>query len=563
MKKTKKWLSLIPSCLLLFAVTSCVLAQGTYNGEKTKTAGAAVAAGQHKGELVYEISTQSSSAIFSKLDVSISQSRISYKYGKQNVKFVASLSKTSDFAEAVSVESTIEVGQSLTALQLSFNQKEEELEKLNTGKLFLKIEVVADESDETFDSSWVVLGNIRISGGEKIKGGSESEENVYLEQDFSVNEDLENVYEKENVEVLNGKLVPSRLGQLSYVIYELNTNDETNSFEKLELRMENGILKSKTGEKLDEEGNPVVDDEGNAELEEKGQTRILASVSSDPTYFSNSAGKLVSTPEGITSGTIDLSGSVVSITTPKIYVKVEFEKDSFEVDNPFDYLNVGKLYFVGEESKKVESYFTHDLSEGLSKAHSSKNMIEYVEKESQEQLVLKGKNKCDYITYIYNDDGTVETKKANVCYWTEKGIKYDRNYVSGLTEDQLTRAVQDLKLTASLDATKAYTGSAVIKYNFDGKEQSATIPVFVRKVADAYYELVFDLEKYVGDKDLVLELDSATRKKAYEYSSKVFNDFVVSGGGNVVYVETDGVRELYVHTGKALQRVSDLKTLRR
>ena len=67
-------------------------------------------------------------------------------------------------------------------------------------------------------------------------------------------------------------------------------------------------------------------------LEEKGQTRILASVSSDPTYFSNSAGKLVSTPEGITSGTIDLSGSVVSITTPKIYVKVEFEKDSFEVE---------------------------------------------------------------------------------------------------------------------------------------------------------------------------------------------------------------------------------------
>ena len=78
MKKTKKWLSLIPSCLLLFAVTSCVLAQGTYNGEKTKTAGAAVAAGQHKGELVYEISTQSSSAIFSKIDVSISQHAIGH-----------------------------------------------------------------------------------------------------------------------------------------------------------------------------------------------------------------------------------------------------------------------------------------------------------------------------------------------------------------------------------------------------------------------------------------------------------------------------------------------------
>jgi len=475
------------------------------------------------------------------------------------VKVVASVSKTEDFANSVFVESKVEPGANSAALHLSFEEKEDELEALNANKLYLKIQIVSNEEDKSFDPSWVVLGKIQVSGAEKLKGSSNEEEKVYLGYDFSKTNTLEaGVVEKENVIIRDGKLIPEQLGQVSYVVYEIKAENELNSFEKLKLDLKDISLISKSAQKVDEEGVPVEDENGEPVLEDIGKTRITAYVSSDADFFGGEGTKLESTIEGVTEGVIDLSKNVASITTQTIYVKVEMGKDDVEFDNPFAHLNVGKLAFVGEESRKVSGYLDKNLHNSLEEAKSHKNVVLYDEKETQEQLVLKGKNSCEHIIYSYNEDGEVEnTRKANVCTWTEKGIKYNRNIVSGLNSEQLEFAIDDLGLTASTEEGKLYKG----KINY-GSVQN--VPVFIRKVAEAYYELVFDLETFTtGQTSVDITLTNSTKKKAYEYSAKVFQDFEAVGEGNVVYVISDGVRELYVHTGKLLQRVSDYKTFKR
>ena len=135
MKKTKRWLSFIPSTLLLFAVTSCVLAQGTYTGLKQQTNGVSLAAGQNNGEFVYEINTQNSAQIFSKLSFTFTNSRIEYRYGKYNLKLVASVSKNADFSESVSVEKTVAIGPASATYQITFDEKADQLANLGVANL--------------------------------------------------------------------------------------------------------------------------------------------------------------------------------------------------------------------------------------------------------------------------------------------------------------------------------------------------------------------------------------------------------------------------------------------
>ncbi len=560
MKKSKKWLSLISTGMFLFTLSGCVLARGTYTGEKKQVNGFSIKAGQHSGDFIYEINTEDSSQIFSRLNISITKSRIIYKYGKYNIKILAIVSNNKDFSNGISISNNIEAGKSeLNSLQLSFSEKTKELEALNANRLYVKIAIVSDENDSNFDPSWVVLGNIKISGGEKLKGENEAEEKVYLSYNFGdINDFDSTIEEKENVIVSNNKLIPEVLGQSSHVIYKIETDKKTNSFETLKIKIENSMLKSKTGEKIGDDGLPELDEDENKIIEEKGKTMITAYVSSDKSYFIGDGVSLLSSIEGVTDGVIDLSASVSNITSSTVYVKIEMKKDEgIEFDNPFDYLNVGKISFVGEESKKNDSYLDKDLSNESQEFITSNNISAYVEKVEQEQLKLNKKGKCEYLRYVYNDDGTYEIKKSNVCTWKEKGVTYNRSIIAGLTDNQLKNAVSELSLRKSAEEDIEYEGMI----NLDSYSK---VPVFVKQVADEYYELVFDLDTYTeGESFAKDDLTNLAKKKAYEFSNKVFTDYSAEGEGNVIHVVADGTRELYVHTGNLLLRDSDLERLKR
>lgn len=559
MKKTKKGLFFIPTCLLTLSLVSCVLAQGTYTGEKIKVDGVTLEKGQNHGEVVYKLQTENAEQVFSKIDVSITQGRFVYKYGKGSLRIVASLSKTEDFAEKISVEHKVnEISSS--AIQISFAEKESEIDKLNANSLFLKIEIITEENDATFDNSWIVMGHINVSGTEKLRG-SETEAKEYFSKDFSISETMDEAYAFENVSVKEGKLVADMLGPDAYVIYELDASNETNSFEKLTLKVENSMLKSLSQEKRDENGEPVRDSYGEIIMEETGKTYISAYVSSDPTVFTKEAPtKIESSMEGVTSGEIDLSSLVSKIKVSKIYVRVQLSKDAeYEFENSDEHLNIGKISLVGEESKKVDSYLKRNFKEeGLGEKISSQNISSYVEKTTQEQLILRSGNECELITYSYGENGEVE-KVSKIGTWTEKGVKYNRNWIAGLTEAQKDAAVADaqLGLTASTEGDKLYTGQYMSGRNaFD---------VYIKKVSDSYYELTIDVEKWSAEanKQLDASVNNALKAKAYQFSNRVFKDFSIDGEGNVVFVNIDGDRDLYIHQGKVLQRVSDLYILKR
>ena len=559
MKKTKKGLFFIPTCLLTLSLVSCVLAQGTYTGEKIKVDGVTLEKGQNHGEVVYKLQTENAEQVFSKIDVSITQGRFVYKYGKGSLRIVASLSKTEDFAEKISVEHKVNETSS-SAIQISFAEKESEIDKLNANALFLKIEIITEENDTTFDNSWIVMGHINVSGTEKLRG-SETEAKEYFSKDFSISETMDEAYAFENVSVKEGKLVADMLGPDAYVIYELDASNETNSFEKLTLKVENSMLKSLSQEKRDENGEPVRDSYGEIIMEETGKTYISAYVSSDPTVFTKEAPtKIESSMEGVTSGEIDLSSLVSKIKVSKIYVRVQLSKDAeYEFENSDEHLNIGKISLVGEESKKVDSYLKRNFKEeGLGEKISSQNISSYVEKTTQEQLILRSGNECELITYSYGENGEVE-KVSKIGTWTEKGVKYNRNWIAGLTEAQKDAAVADaqLGLTASTDGDKLYTGQY--------KSGKNAFDVYIKKVSDSYYELTIDVEKWSAEanKQLDASVNNALKAKAYQFSNRVFKDFSIDGEGNVVFVNIDGDRDLYIHQGKVLQRVSDLYILKR
>ncbi len=571
MKKIKKWAALVPACLFLLSVSSCSLAKGTYVGQVEQTLGVSLEEGKNQGQFVYQISTQNSQQIFSKLNITINESRISYLFGKYNVKFIASISKTEDFANAISVEEVISVGVKTSSVMLSFTEKEEELEALSANNLYVKIEIVSDENDTTFEDSWVVLGKITISGGEKLKGTSNEEESAYLTVDFASENAIENALAFENVEISEGKLVASRLGQLAYIDYELNTKNEGNSFESLVLNISDSLIKSTTQE--------VEDDTESKTTVEAAKTYVNAYVSTDASLFNNIAGKIESTVEGVTEGTIDLSAAVSNIVSSKIFVRVELTKDNqYEIENPNDYLKVGKISFEGDESKKVSSYLSKKLYEEIDSASSVTNISKYYENKTRQDIVLKDGNKAQILTHTLNDDGAIiDTKESNLGNWEEKGIKYNSDVVAGLNENQLAFVEADNQFVLSDDVTHYKKGNVKLDTDLakDGFEH--TITVYVDKTSDNYYELVFDVE---GWKELntTTDLDGtvsgpnnteltsiikACKAKAGEISDRVFENYDMVGGGNVIMVNVEGQRELYIHTEKLIQRVSDLKTFKR
>ncbi len=547
MNKTKNWKFIIPSCLLMVSLVSCAFAKGDYTSDKTQTEGISLSAEQKTGSFVYRIKTTKANQTFSKLNISFNDSRITNLYGEKEIKVRVSICKTADFAEAdtIFVEEKVPVTSSVSSLQFSFDSKGEQLKQLKATELYVKTEIIVDEASDTFNQSWIVLGSMRIFGGEQLDTGEE-ESASYLDVDFS-KDGLSTALEHYAVKVgEDNHLVPETMGVAGYLSYKISPKDNTNTFQSMQLKISDSILKNYAYTEKDEEGKDV---------EMFRETGINVYVSTtEGAYPTKPSASFKSTNEGLTEAVIDLTSAVERISVPDVYVRVELITDE-NIPSDQTCLALGKLAFVGEESQKVDSYLSKDFKEGIADAVAATNFTEYKEKAVQTRIVLKGDDKCEYYTIEYDAEGNPVEKKSTVCTWTEKGIKYNNNWVVGLTEEQLQRVLTAYEIT--LDSQKSYTGTK----QFLNKN----VKVVISEVFSGYYEMVYDVSETFGEgqKDDGGKLSQALKNEAIRFSDKVFQDFNMQGGGNVVYVNHDGQREIFVHEGKTIIRVSDNKILRK
>ncbi len=546
MNRNKNWQFFIPSCLLLLSMTSCALAKGDYSSDKTQAEGISLSANQKTGSFIYKIKTNKANQNFSKLSISFNNSRITNPYGDKDIKIKISVSKTAEFLSegTVSIEENIPVTTTASNWQFSFDSKGDELKALKANELYVKTEIILDEDEDVFDPSWIVLGNMRIFGGEQLDNG-EDESSSYLEVDFQ-REGYEKSLDYYGVKLTdNHQLVPEAMGVAGYISYKVTPQESTNTFQSMKIQITDSILKSYSYTEKDEEGQDV---------EREIETGLNVYVSTtDGAYPTNPSAMFRSTKEGLSEAVIDITSAVERISVPDVYVRIEFVSDG-EIPTDDTYLALGKMTFIGEESQKVDSYLTKDFKEGIEDAISTQNFVHYKEKAQQLRIVLKGNDECEYSLVEYDDDGTPVERKSTVCTWTEKGIAYNSNWVAGLTEAQLTRVLNAYGI--SLNNEKSYTGTKIFN--------KLPVKVNIQETFNGYYELIYDVTETFGEgeKDDGT-LSRALKSEAYRFSSNVFQDFTMQGGGNVVYVNHDGQREVYVHEGKTLIRVTDNKIVRK
>ncbi len=547
MYKRKKWKFLISSLLVLLTLSSCEFAKGDYQTGKTKTEGTALVNKEKSGYVVYKIKTEKENQSFSQLSVAFSNSRFYNYYGKNVINVKLSISQNQDFTgEVLETSQDIQVGKKHNNLQFDFNNHSTALKAMKAKELYLKVSIDFGATNQVFERSWVVLGTMKVYGAE-VRDGSESTEttNSYLAVDFT-SDGLGSSIEHQGLYISeNNKLRPSYMGEGGYICYSLATHDASNSFESLTLNVTESILKSyKT----------TVEDEEGKETEELLNTGLNIYVSGTKgVYPTNPSVSYSSEQDEKNEFTIDLTKAVQIISNPQIYVKIELFGTE-DIPNDGTYLEIGKISFVGEESYREDSYLEKSFKEGVSDAVIVHNMAIYNENEAQNRIVLKSKGVCDYYDIEYTPEGEKIEKKSTVCSWQEKGIKYSASVIrGGLTEKQLSIVLTDYG--ASLDSNGHYEDTKFIG--------SRDTKITIDKVYDDYWELTYDfsgsLDQGKTDENQLQLLQEEIKKYTFDQSKY----YEANGKGNVVLVEHDGRKEVYIHEGTALNRVTDSKKFSR
>lgn len=547
MYKRKKWKSLISSLLVLLTLSGCEFAKGDYLTDKTKMEGIALANNEKSGYIVYKIQTTKENQSFSQLSVAFVNSRFYNYFGKNLINVKLSISANQDFSgEVLETEQNIQVGKRHNNLQFDFNNHTEALKGMHAKTLYLKIFIDFGTTNEVFDRSWAVLGQMKVYGTEILDGDeSAGDINTYLAVDFT-SDGLGSSLNHQGLYIAeNNKLRLISMSEGGYVCYSIDTQDEINSFQSLTLNVTESVLKSYKTTVKDEEGNDV------EQFLDVG-LNIYVSGTKD-IYPTKPSVSYLSKEEGENEFAIDLTRAVQIISNPKVYIKIELV-GAEEIPNDGNYLEIGKINFVGEESYKVDPYFIKDFKNGISDAVSQQNMSAYSENESQLRLVLKSNGACDYYDIEYTPEGEKIEKKSTVCSWQEKGIKYSNSAVSGgLTENQLSYVLADYGIT--LDSEGHYEGTKLLGM--------CETEIIINKVYDDYWELIYDfssaLEQGRADSEQLQKLQTEIKKYTYDFS----RSYEISGNGNVVFVNHDGRRELFVHEGNALNRVTDSKKFKR
>lgn len=547
MYKRKKWKSLISSLIVLLTLASCEFAKGDYQTDITKTEGTALVNNEKSGYVVYKINTTKENQSFSQLSVAFTKSRFYNYYGKNLINVKLSISQNQDFSgEVLETAQNIQVGKKHNNLQFDFNSHTATLKAMHAKTLYLKISIDFGATNEVFDRSWAILGEMSVYGAE-ILDGSESAEsvNTYLTIDYA-SDGLGSAIKHQGLYIAeNNKLRPISMDDGGFICYSIATQDDINSFQSLTLNVTESVLKSYKDKVKDEEGKDV---------EQYFDVGLNVYVSGTKDVYPTKPSVTYSSQKDEENEiAIDLTKAVQIISNPVIYIKVELF-GAENVPNDGTYLEIGKISFVGEESYKVGSYLEKLFKNGVSDAVSQQNMSLYTENESQTRVVLKSDGVCDYYDIEYTPDGEKIEKKSTVCSWQEKGIKYSGSAIrGGLTEDQLSYVLADFG--ASLDSEGHYE---VTKYLglYDTK-------ISINKVYDDYWELIYDSSDAIGQGKSSPEQLQFLQNEIKKYTHDSTRLYEVSGNGNVVFVEHDGRKEIYVHEGNALSRASDSKKFMR
>lgn len=531
---------LLPIAVLLLALSSCVLAKGTYYSEKKMINGIAIEDKEKSAYFIYPIKTKNEKQIFNQINVSFANSRISYAFGESSLVMKVSLSKDLLFSnDVVSMEQKITPEKSYTNLSFDFEDQTNDILMLKAHQLYIKVEINVDANDETFDSSWFVLGEMNISGGEKLET-EEIETNTYFQYDFK-NATLEGLIENDGLVVSSSGIASENFLGEAYFVIKVQPKETMNQLQTLKLIMPDSKMKSY----VKEDGTII-------------HTSIEVYVATSLDSFLEQPSITLKSGEDekdIQDLEMNLTSTIEKITSSEIWIKVNLKAEE-DLFNPEEYLTIGEILVEGQEGQRIDSYLKKNFKEeNVEDAIEINGFSFFKEREKQNKIILKDKGICNYELIEFDENGEVINQtQASVCTWKEKGLKYNNNIVVGMDEEALQKVLKTYKTIAKDGNSASYSGQINL--------QNQLINVFIHEVASNYYELVYDLVSTFNGNEVNTNIKKAATNDGKRFSKNVFEDYVMVGGGNVIEIIYDGRRELLIHNGKTMQRVTDNETFK-
>lgn len=538
MKRKKR--TLLPIAILLLSLSSCALAKGTYYSEKKMISGIAIEDKEKSAYLIYQIKTKNEKQIFNQINVSFTNSRISYAFGESFLVIKVSLSKNLLFSrDVVSMEQKITPEKSYTNLSFDFEDQTNDILALKAHQLYIKVEINVDANDETFDSSWFVLGEMNISGGEKLET-EEIETNTYFQYDFK-NATLEGLIENDGLVVSSSGIASGNFLGEAYFVIKVQPKETMNQLQTLKLIMPDSKMKSY----VKEDGTII-------------HTSIEVYVATSLDSFLDQPSVTLKSGEDekeIQDLEMNLTSTIEKITSSEIWIKVNLKAEE-DLFNPEEYLTIGEILVEGQEGQRVDSYLKKNFKEeNVEDAIEVNGFSFFKEREKQNKIILKDKGICNYELIKFDGNGEIINQTpASVCTWKEKGLKYNNNIVVGIDEEALQKVLKSYNTLIKDENNSYYSGQIAL--------QGQSIHVFIHEVANNYYELVYDLVSTFKENEVNTNIKKAATNDGRRFSKNVFEDYVMVGGGNVIELIHDGRRELLIHDGKTLQRVADNETFK-
>lgn len=526
---------LLPIAVLLLALSSCVLAKGTYYSEKKMINGIAIEDKEKSAYFIYPIKTKNEKQIFNQINVSFANSRISYAFGESSLVMKVSLSKDLLFSnDVVSMEQKITPEKSYTNLSFDFEDQTNDILMLKAHQLYIKVEINVDANDETFDSSWFVLGEMNISGEEKLET-EEIETNTYFQYDFK-NATLEGLIENDGLVVSSSGIASENFLGEAYFVIKVQPKETMNQLQTLKLIMPDSKMKSY----VKEDGTII-------------HTSIEVYVATSLDSFLEQPSITLKSGEDekdIQDLEMNLTSTIEKITSSEIWIKLNLKAEE-DLFNPEEYLTIGEILVEGQEGQRIDSYLKKNFKEeNVEDAIEINGFSFFKEREKQNKIILKDKGICNYELIEFDENGEVINQtQASVCTWKEKGLKYNNNIVVGMDEEALQKVLKTYKTIAKDGNSASYSGQITL--------QNQLINVFIHEVASNYYELVYDLVSTFNGNEVNTNIKKAATNDGKKFSKNVFEDYVMVGGGNVIEIIYDGRRELLIHNGKTMQRVTD------
>lgn len=531
---------LLPIAVLLLALSSCALAKGTYYSEKKMINGIAIEDKEKSAYFIYPIKTKNEKQIFNQINVSFTNSRISYAFGESSLVMKVSLSKDLLFSnDVVSMEQKITPEKSYTNLSFDFEDQTNDILMLKAHQLYIKVEINVDANDETFDSSWFVLGEMNISGGEKLET-EEIEMNTYFQYDFK-NATLEGLIENDGLVVSSSGIASENFLGEAYFVIKVQPKETMNQLQTLKLIMPDSKMKSY----VKEDGTII-------------HTSIEVYVATSLDSFLEQPSITLKSGEdekNIQNLEMNLTSTIEKITSSEIWIKVNLKAEE-DLFNPEEYLTIGEILVEGQEGQRVDSYLKKNFKEeNVEDAIEINGFSFFKEREKQNKIILKDKGICNYELIEFDENGEINKQtQASVCTWKEKGLKYNNNIVVGMDEEALQKVLKTYKTITKDGNSASYSGQITL--------QNQLINVFIHEVASNYYELVYDLVSTFNGNEVNTSIKKAATNDGKRFSKNVFEDYVMVGGGNVIEIIYDGRRELLIHNGKTMQRVTDNETFK-